>query len=132
MEGIKRRGGIQTGGKIADEGFHGRMPESVEAEEVHFSHGLLCGPFFINHAVGGHEDASAIVTKVAVDEDFLAGIIAEEREKLDDLLVIGRSPAVDGDVDEMHAEGFGELALARDGCRGFRAKINNGHDTEFF
>jgi len=131
-EGGEGWGGVEAGGEIADERDHGRVPESVEAEEEHFVQGLLGGPFFDGHAVGGDEDAGTVVAKTAMHEDFLIGIVAEERKELNDLCVRGWSPAADGDVDETHAERFGLLALLFDSFLVFAAKINDGGDAEFF
>ena len=55
------------------------MPESVEAEEVHFFHGLFRGPLLESHAIGSDENSGAIVTKAAVDENFLPRFAAKQR-----------------------------------------------------
>jgi hypothetical protein len=113
-----------------DKRFHRGVPEAVEAEEIHFFGGLLGGPFLDGHAIDGGENAGAIVTEAAVHKDFLAGIVAEEREKLDDLFIGGRIPAADRNVDKAHAQGFGVLALPDDFFAILAAQINDGGDAQ--
>ena len=107
-------GGVEAGGKAADEGDHGGMPKAVEAEEIHFSYGLLSRPFLRGYAISGDENAGAIFTEAAVHEDFLSRIIVEKREKLGDLFVGWGGPSTNGDVDEAHAQRFGALTLPSD------------------
>ena len=78
---------MKTGGKIADEGFHRRMPETVEAEEIHFIHGLLGGPALEGHAVGGDKNAGAIVAEAAMNENPFLRMVTKDLEELGDLLV---------------------------------------------
>ena len=59
--------------ELANEGFHGGMPKAVEAKKIHLLQGLLGGPFFEGHAIGGHEDAGAIIAEAAVHEIFSLG-----------------------------------------------------------
>ena len=115
-----------------DKGFHGGMPEAVEAEEIHFLDGLFCGPFLNGHAIEGSENAGAIVAEVAVHEDFLPRIVAEKREKLHDLFVGWGRPAIDGDVDKAQAKGFGALAFPGDFFAILSAQIDNGGDAQNF
>lgn len=113
-----------------DKSPHGRVPEAVEAEEVHFLGGLLGGPFLDGHAIDGGENTGAIVAEAAVHKDFLPGIVAEEREKLDDLFIGWRIPATDGNIDKAHAHGFGMLALPDDFFAILAAQINNCGDAQ--
>ena len=94
-------------GKIAYEGFHGGMPETVKAEKIHFLHGLLGRPFLKGHAISGDEYASTIVAEQAVHENFLLRILAKKRKKLHDLCIAWRRPATDGDMNEAYAQRFG-------------------------
>jgi len=132
---MKRRqggSGLQASREIADECFHGGMPKAVESEEIHFVHGLLRGPAFVCHAIGGDENAGAIVTKSTVDEDFFFGVIAEEREEGGDLIVGGRRPSTDRNADETDVERFGLPALPGHFVGIFTAQIDDGGDSEIF
>jgi len=108
------------------------MPESVEAEEVHFFHGLFRGPLLDTYAIEGGENAGAIVAEVAVHEDFLPRIVSEKRKKLDDLFVGWGRPTIDGDVDKAQAEGFRVLAFPRDFVAILAAQIDDGGDAQNF
>jgi hypothetical protein len=123
---------MQASGKIMDEGFHGGMPETVEAEEIHLVQGLLARPLFEGHAIGSHEDAGAVFAEMAVDKYFLSRIFAEEGEKLNHLFVGRRGPLIDGDIDEAHPQGLDLLAFPEDFCGIFEAEVNDGADAEFF
>lgn len=125
-------GRIEAGGEIADKSDHGGMPEAVETEEVHFFQCLLGGPFFDGHAIGGHEDAGAVVAIAAMHENLLVGVIAKVGKELQDLFVGGRGPSADGDVDETHAQGLGLAALPEDFFAILAAEIDDGGDAEFF
>jgi len=115
-----------------DKGFHGGMPEAVEAKEIHLLDGLFSGPFLNGHAIEGGENAGAIVAEVAVHEDFLPRIVAEKREKLHDLFVGWGRPAIDGDVDKAQAKGFGALAFPGDFFAILAAQIDDGGDAQNF
>lgn len=106
------------------------MPKTVETEEIHLFDGLLRRPVIMCHAIGGDENAGAIVAEPAVNENFVV-VILEERKKLRDLIVGGRRPSADGNVNEVHAGGFGLLALPFDFVRIFAAKIDDGGDAQF-
>lgn len=123
---------IQARREILDKSLHRRVPEAVEAEEVHFLGGLLGGPFFDGHAIGGHEDAGAVVAIAAMHENLLVGVIAKVGKKLQHLFVGGRGPSADGDVDETHAQGLGLAALPEDFFAVFAAEIDDRGDAEFF
>src|SRR6202008_3152468 len=105
----RRQGGsaLQASRKVANEGFHGGMPKAVKSEEVHFVDGLLRGPAFVSHAIGGDENAGAIVAKTAMDENSFFGIVAKESKEGGDLIVGGRRPSTDWNADETDAERFG-------------------------
>ena len=125
-------GGVEAGGKAADEGDHGGMPKAVEAEEIHFFQGLLGGPFFDGHPISGDEDAGAVIAVAAMHENLLSGVIAEIGKELQNLLVGGRGPSADGDVYEAHAQGFRLATLPEDFFAVFAAEIDDGGDAEFF
>jgi hypothetical protein len=130
-EGGEGGGGSEARGKIADERDHGGMPGAVETEVVHFLQGLIGRPLFDGHAIGGDEDAGAIFTEMAMHEDFLRGIVAEKRKKLKHLLICGRSPAADRNMNETHAQGLDLLALPEDFRGILEAEIDDGADAEF-
>jgi hypothetical protein len=130
MERIKSRRRIQTCRKSPDERFHGGMPKAIETEIIHFACSLLGGPFFKDHAISSDKDAGAIIAEMAVDENLLTGIVAKKREELDELFVVGRVPTIDGDMDEMHAEGFREFALRSNPFGVFGAEIDDRHDSQ--
>ncbi len=123
-------GRLQALGEIADEGFHRRVPEAVEAKKVHFFHGLFGGPLLKGHAISSDKNTGAIVAETTVHENLLPGSAAEEGEKLDELLVGWRRPATDGDVYKAHAEGFGGFALPCDFVETFAAQIDDGGDAQ--
>src|SRR5690348_2228522 len=132
---MKRRqsgSGLQASRKIADERFHGGMPKAVEAEEIHFVHGLLRRPAFIGHAIGGDENAGAIVAKTAMDENSFFGIVAKENEERSNLIVGRRRPSTDGNADKTDAERFGLPAFPGNSVGIFAAQIDDGGDAEFF
>ncbi len=131
-EGREGRRRVQARGEIANKRFHRGMPEPVEAEEIHLFHRLFSGPLLKGHAVGGGENAGAIVAEAAVHEDFVAWIVAEESEKLDKLFVGGRRPATDGDVNEAHTQRLGVLAFPCDFFAVFAAEVYDGGDAEDF
>lgn len=114
-----------------DEGFHGRMPESVEAKEIHFFQGFFRGPFIKGHTVRSDKHTRAIIAKAAMHKYFLLRIIAEEREKLRDLIVARRRPATHGNVNETYSERVGLLALPGNFPGVFAAKIDDGSDAQF-
>src|SRR5215475_2920862 len=129
-KGCEGRSCFEFGGEIADIGLHGGVPESVKTEEIHFPHGLFGGPSIERHAIGRNENARAIVTEAAMNEDFFL-FVGEQAEKLRDLFVRRRGPTTDRNVYETHAEGFGLLALFFDEVAIFAAKIDDDGDAKF-
>lgn len=129
-EGSEGGSGVQARGEIVDKCFHGGVPQAVEAKEIHFLDGLIGSPVVQGNAVSGDENAGAIVTETAVEEDFLPRIVAEEREKLDELFIGRRRPATDGNLYKTHAQGFGALALPVECLTVFAAQVNDGGDAE--
>src|SRR5712692_10053943 len=79
--------GFQPCGEVPNERFHRGMPEAAETKKIHFIHGLLRGPFFHGHAVGGDEHTGAVVAEAAVHENLLRRIVAKQREKLPHLFI---------------------------------------------
>src|SRR5215467_16189256 len=124
------RSALQPGRKIADERFHRRVPESVEAEEVHFVDGLLRRPAVVRHAIGGDEHAGAVVPEAAVHKDFPAGIFAEKRQESGDLIVRRRRPAAYGNADKTDAESLGLLSFPGNLAGIFTAQVDDGGDAE--
>ena len=122
----------QPGGEFVDKRFHRGVPQAVEAKEIHLFDGLVSSPFLGSNAISGDEDAGAILAKAAVHEDLVPRIVVEEREKLHDLFVGWGRPAIDGDVDKTHAEGFGVLALPFDFFAVFTAQVDDGVDAKDF
>jgi hypothetical protein len=82
----------------------------------------------VSHTVGGDEDACTIIAKLAMDKDsFLLTSqlnISKDRKKLRDLFVAWRIPAADWDIDEVHAQRLGALALPLALLRIFAAQIH--------
>ncbi len=130
----RRQGGgrIQARREIVDKSFHRGVPEAVKAEEIHFFQGLISRPLLHSHAVDGGEQAGAIVTEAAVDEDFLPRAVAQEEEKLDHLFIGWRRPAADRNVDKAHAQRFDVLALPKQLFAIFAAQIDDGGDAQYF
>src|SRR6267143_1949069 len=123
--------GIQVCREPANEGFHGGMPKAVEAKKIHLLQSLLGGPFFEGHAIGGDEDAGAIIAEAAVHKNFLFGVIVEQREELNHLLIRWRGPSTDRNMDETHAQGVRLPAFPGDRVGIFTAKIDHRSDAEF-
>src|SRR6266850_2415263 len=125
------RGGFHPRREPANIGFHGRMPESVEAKKIHLLQSSLGGPFFQGHAIGGNEDAGAIIAEAAVHKNCLFGAIVEQGEELNHLLIRWWGPSTDRNMDETHAQGVGLLAFPGDGVAIFTAKVDHRSDAEF-
>lgn len=106
------------------------MPESVEAEEIHFFHSLFRGPLVESHAISGDENAGAIIAEAAMDENLLPRFAAKQRQKLNDLFVGRRRPAADGNMHKAHSKGLGAIALPGDFFLILTAKIDNRSDPQ--
>ena len=116
-------------GEPVNEGFHGGMPKTVEAKKIHLIQGLLGGPFFEGHAIGGNEDAGPIIAEAAVHENFFFGIIAKEGKELNYVLIRWRGPSTDRNMHETHTQRL-SLPLFPSNLRGvFTAQIDNGGDA---
>ena len=108
------------------------MPEGLEVKRTHFLKGLLRRPSFEGDAVSGDEYAAAVTAQPAVHQDSSFRLLANEREKLGDMFVLRRSPAIARYVDEMHAQGFRVLAFLFHRTGPFPSKVDNGVDAELF
>lgn len=108
------------------------MPGVVEAEGIHFAEGLLRGPMIEGDAIGGDENASAIMAEAAMDENGFARRLPQQGKKLRDLRGRGIGEATNGDGHKTHAEGFGACAFLFARARRFAAQINDRSDPEFF
>ena len=78
------------------------MPEAVETKEVHFLDRLIGRPVVVRHAVGGNENAGAIIAEAAMDKNFFVPVV-EERKELRYLIVRRRRPAADGNTNKANA-----------------------------
>ena len=120
------------GREIANIGFHRRMPETLEMEEVHLFERSIRGPMFERHAVCGDEHASAIIAKPTVNVDLFSRSLLKKREELNEFLVPGRGPAAGTNVDEAHSVFFGALSFRCDRTLAFAAKIDDGGEAVLF
>lgn len=100
-------------------------------KKIHFVDGFFRRPFFKSHAVGGNENAGAIIPQPAVQKDFFPGPFGHQRKELGHLLVGRRRPPAGADELEVHAQGFGALALPFTLAQIFTAQIQDGGDAEF-
>src|SRR5215470_1831497 len=92
----ENRVGTQTVWEFPNELLHGRMPETVETEEIHLIHGACGQPVVRRHAVSGHKNARAVVAEEAMHKDFLVRIIAEQCKEARHLFIGWRRPSADG------------------------------------
>ena len=107
------------------------MPKALEAKKIHLVQGLLGGPFFNSHAIGGDEDSGAIIAEAAVHKNLLFGIIVKEGKELSHLLIRGRGPSTDRNMDETHAQGVRLPAFPGDPAGIFATKVDHRSDAEF-
>jgi len=110
-------------------GFHGRVPAAVETEEIHFLDGLIGGPGVMRYAIARDENARAIIAEAAVNENLFLRI-AEERKKLRNLIVGGRTPAIYRDIEEANSNGLGLLAFPIQFLRTILTKVHDSSDAE--
>ena len=97
---------MENTGERADERLHGGMPGTIEAEREHFGEGLIGRPVIEGDAVGGDEDAGAILAILTVNENLLRRRSAKEVEKFGELSRGGIGEAANGKRDEANAERF--------------------------
>lgn len=83
-------------------------------------------------AIRGDEDAGAILSKTAMNENLFVGAAAKDGKKLRDLLVAGRGPAADRKMNEADSQGFGLLTFPSNFVRILAAKIDDGGDAKLF
>jgi len=74
MQGREGLGRVEARGQFADKGFHGGVPQAVEAKEIHFFDGFLGSPFIGGDAISGDENAGAIVAKRQCTKIFWPGL----------------------------------------------------------
>ena len=126
-EGLR---GTQMVRELADKLLHGRVPESIETEEIHLIHRLFGGPFVYRHAVSGHKNAGAVVAKAAMHKNLLMLIFAEECEELRNLFIGRGSPAADRKVNEANAESLRSVTFPIKFFPVFTSKIHNRCDAQ--
>src|ERR1700687_5344987 len=107
------------------------MPETIETKKIHLLDDLFGGPLLKRDAIGGHEDAGAVLAESAMNENFLCRVIAEQGEKLNHLFICRRGPFIDGNMNEAHSQGLDFLAFPDDFSGIFLAKVNDRGDAEF-
>src|ERR1700741_5178400 len=93
FHGLERRQRCVAGepaGKFPYKSGHWRMPDSVETEDVHFMQSFIGEKFVEGYAVGGDENAGAVVAQAAMHKDLFVGIAAEYGEELRDLRICRR------------------------------------------
>ncbi len=83
-------------------------------------------------AIRGDEDAGAILSKTAMNENLFVGAAAKDGKKLRDLLVAGSGPAADRKMKEADSQGFGLLTFPSNFVRILAAKIDDGGDAKLF
>ena len=81
---------------------------------------------------GGEEHAGAITTQPTMDEYLSSRPLPNKGEKLSNLFILRRRPAVARYIDETHAQGFCLLALSLHCVMPFASEINDGVDAELF
>lgn len=132
------KGGFQNGigaesvRKVAYKGDHGTVPVRMEAEREHFRYGLIGRPALEGNAVGGDEDAGAILAKFAVNEDFLGRRFTKESEELGELNGGRRGETADRNRNEVNAERIGARTFQISSVGSFTAQVDDGGDAEFF
>src|SRR5260221_5264092 len=110
-ERLQNRRGLEPFRKPTNESLHGRVPKSVEAEEIHLIHRLAGGPTLIRHAVRRHKNSRSVVAKSAVHKNFLLGVAPEQRKELRHLFVARGFPSAHRNVYEAQSQRFGLLAF---------------------
>jgi hypothetical protein len=70
----------------------------MEVETAHLVVSLTAGPVVFGDAVAGNHYPGAVVAKITVYENFLAGIIAQELQEGSDLVVGGTKDCAGGNL----------------------------------
>src|SRR5277367_246148 len=117
--------------KIAHIVLHLSLPMTIEAEGVHLVDGLFGRPVIEGHAVRGDEDAGAIFSIVAVNKNGFGGVVAKNREKLNNLRVGWSGKTTHGNVHETQTKRFDLLTLGGNVRVVFETKIYDGGDAHF-
>lgn len=127
---LQFRAGLEPIRKIADKGDHGGMPQPVKTKVHHFRERLLGGPILKCDAIGSDHNAGAVSPELTMDKKGLRGRIAKDLEVVGKLRIGWIGKPTDGNPQKLDAEGFRTLLLDFGGARGFRAKIDDGGDSQ--
>src|SRR5262249_217190 len=106
------------------------MPEALEVERFHLLESLLGRPPIESNTIGGDKHATAISTEPAVHEYSSPRPSAYQSEKLSNLFIPRRRPAVARYVDETYAEGLGMFTFFFHSAAPFAPKVDNGVNAE--
>jgi len=90
---------------------------------------LIGRPVIESDAVRGDEDAGAVFTKFAMNENFARRSFAEEREEFGELSGSGSGEAANRKRNKVNAERFRLEPLPIAGVMRFAAEIDDGGDT---
>ena len=123
--------GAEGDRESADVRLHRGIQVVVKTERIHFRYGLVRCPVLLRHAISRHHDTGSIATVITMNEKLLRGVLLKQFQEFSNLRVAWPRPTLHGDINEMHAERFGLLALAGYGT-GIAAQINNRIDAKFF
>lgn len=99
-------------------------------EFAHFLDGLLGRPTLEGNAVRSDKHAAAIAAQPAMNEDFPAGLLPDQREESSDFFICGQSPARARQIDKSNVQRLCSLPFSL--CRPWRltAQIDDGIDAE--
>ncbi len=64
------------------------MVLELEAEVLHFEHGIFGAPVFYGHAIGRDHHSSTIVAKPAMDEYLFVGIVLHQPQETGKIFVM--------------------------------------------
>jgi len=117
---------------LQDKSFHGRMPEPVKTEVVHFFGCLFGGPLIESNAVSGDKDPGTIIAEMTMNEYFLLRVLREDLEKLRHLFGSWRRPAVDGNVNKTKTVSDSLPALPGEYARAFVSEVHDGRHAKPF
>lgn len=104
-------------GKVTHEILHFPLPMPVKAKIVHFVQRLRGRPVLERHTVRCDEHSRAVFAILAMHENLLLRMIAENRKERDHLIVGGRGKSPNGNGHETQTLCFHGLAL------GFRRTV---------